>query len=140
MINIVACVYESVCPGISCYNKLTIEDMPSYVYTNRTSFVGVNAYVEAVCECTPLPPIECYNGGTPDGTTCKCTEGFEGPHCEVLAIAFYGDGWALYPAFDSCNDSEITLDVSPSNENGLIFYVGPATIYPPPLTRGEDWG
>lgn len=137
MIGVVACVYEKACPGTSCYNKLTIEDMPSYVYTNKTSFVGVNAYVEAVCECAPSPPLECHNGGTPVGTECRCVEGFEGPHCEILSVSFYGDGWALYPAFDSCNDSEVTLEVQPLNDNALIFYAGPAAIDPPPLTRGK---
>lgn len=135
MIDIKACVYETACPGTSCYNKLTIEDMPSYVYTNKTSFVGVNAYVEAVCECAPQLPIECFNGGTPIGTECKCTEGFEGPRCEILSVSFYGDGWALYPSFDSCNDSEVTLEVQPISDNCLIFYAGPSTINPRPLTR-----
>lgn len=137
MIGIVACVYDTACPGTSCYNKLTIGDMPSYVYTNRTSFVGVDAFIEAVCECAPPPQIECLNGGTPDGTECRCTEGFEGPHCEILTVSFFGEGWALYPTFDSCNDSEITLEVQPVSDNSLIFYAGPATINPPPLTRGK---
>lgn len=58
---------------------------------------------------------------------CECPEGYEGPHCEVLAIGFWGDGWALYPSIPSCLDSHLSLQLRSNKPDGLVFYVGPTT-------------
>lgn len=54
-------------------------------------------------------------------------EGFEGPHCEIVGIGFYGNGWALYPPLQSCVDSHLSLELRSNNPDGLVFYVGPTT-------------
>lgn len=51
--------------------------------------------------------------------------GFEGPHCEILAIGFRGDGWALYPSFPPCEDSHLSLELQSYKQDGLVFYIGP---------------
>lgn len=54
-----------------------------------------------------------------------CPDGFDGPRCELISIGFYGDGWALYPSLDACEESKLSLDVRPERADGLIFYIGP---------------
>lgn len=129
MISINECLNETICgEGNSCSNKLNIYDEPAVVFTNKTSFVGVKAVVEATCECLERTPNECYNGGTFDESgVCKCPSEFEGPYCERLSIGFNGDGWAMYPGLDACDRSEITVSLTPAKDDGLIFYAGPLT-------------
>ncbi|KAJ8923494.1 hypothetical protein NQ315_010072 [Exocentrus adspersus] len=140
MVGINACVNETVCPAVcetycSCTNFLNISKEPAVVFTNRTSFVGVGAVVDPVCNMVPKVP-ECFNGGTPmDNGLCNCPEGFQGPHCEILAIGFAGDGWAMYPTFDAWNHTDIILLVMPQTETGLIFYAGPLTSRHATLSR-----
>ncbi|XP_060537347.1 DE-cadherin [Cylas formicarius] len=130
MISINECVNESRCAlGSSCSNQLNIHDEPAVVFTNRTSFVGVKAIVDTVCDCIPRLVRECFNGGYfGENGICVCPSEFEGPHCERLSIGFNRDGWALYPTLDACNKTVITLTVSPTSDNGLIFYAGPLTF------------
>ena len=53
MIHIDECLIEGVnCPRQSCANNLDIDDQPVTIYTNRTSFVGVQAVVRPVCRCS----------------------------------------------------------------------------------------
>ncbi|KAL1493174.1 hypothetical protein ABEB36_011282 [Hypothenemus hampei] len=130
MVSINECLNENACGiGSSCSNHLSISnDEPAVVYTNRTSFVGVKSIVEAKCSCSePIYPV-CLNGGTLiQSTYCSCPLGFEGPNCEVLSIAFNGNGWAMYSGLEACNNSEIVLQVSTQNDDGLIFFAGPLT-------------
>lgn len=136
MISISACMDEDVCPNKRCKNLLSISDEPATVFTNKTSFVGVKAVTEADCNCTPTE-ITCFNGGTLREGACICPEGFEGPHCQSLSIAFNGQGWAMYRTFETCNDTiEISLEITPSSGDGLIFYVGPANVRPTPVNSG----
>lgn len=137
MISINECLEENACPlSGSCSNVLVIGDTPAVVFTNKTSFVGVKAVVEKICDCV-VPHKECLNGGTLlEGSVCSCPEGFEGPNCELLGISFSGNGWAMYPTFDACSDIEINLEVSAQTDNGLIFYVGPMSSYPLPIVNG----
>lgn len=130
MVGISECINETVCPEFcSCTNVLTISEEPAVVFTNRTSFVGVSAVVEPVCDIIPREVPNCLNGGfSAENGTCNCPEGFQGPHCELLAIGFAGDGWAMYPTFDAWNNTEITIAIMPQTETGLIFYAGPMTI------------
>ncbi|EFA11594.1 DE cadherin-like protein [Tribolium castaneum] len=125
MISINECLQPDVCLNGSCSNILQIRDDPAVVFTNKTSFVGVKAVAEAVCECRKHMTKECFNGGTPIEGICNCPEGFTGPNCESLGISFAGDGWAMYPPFDSCNNTLISFSVLPQTDDGLIFYVGP---------------
>jgi hypothetical protein len=82
--------------------------MPYVVYTNTSSFVGVRAVVDPQCICHVAEPIECLNGGTPLGARCECPPGLEGPRCEVLAIGFHGDGYAIMPPpGQACDDSHL---------------------------------
>ncbi|CAG9759449.1 unnamed protein product [Ceutorhynchus assimilis] len=131
MISINECLNENTCGiGNSCFNKLNIsDDEPAVVYTNRTSFVGVKSFVEAKCDCIDIMPSTCLNGGIMDEYTgiCSCPVGYEGPFCEILSVAFYGNGWAMYRGFEACNATEIILSVAPRTDNGLIFYAGPLT-------------
>lgn len=64
MVNIDECLVEKkFCEG-SCTNFLNKKPFPSVVYTNTTTFVGVNAIVDPFCQCeVQLRPL-CYNGGT----------------------------------------------------------------------------
>ncbi|KAF5283408.1 hypothetical protein FQA39_LY04784 [Lamprigera yunnana] len=119
LISINECLEESVCPEQnSCSNRLNIKEDAAVVFTNKTSFVGVNAVVEPICECLPLnfihPPIdECYSMG----------------------VTFTGNGWALYPPFEACNHSEIRLEILPQRTTGLILYMGPFSTSPKPVVR-----
>lgn len=143
MISISECLdEENVCPPkSSCSNKLSVTGDPAVVFTNKTSFVGIRAVVEAVCDCLAPSEVECLNGGVAVGASadvCNCADvDAEGPHCEKLAVSFYGEGWAMYPTFNACNDSEIILEVSASRDNGLIFYAGPMSYDPIPFNRGK---
>lgn len=139
MIRINECLGDNVCGiGNSCSNKLTISDEePAVVYTNRTSFVGVKSFVEAKCDCLEQIPEDCLNGGTMiDSGVCSCVAGFEGPYCEILSVAFKGNGWAIYPGLEACNSTDITLSVAPQDDNGLIFYAGPLTYRHALLSKG----
>ncbi|KAG5874266.1 hypothetical protein JTB14_028073 [Gonioctena quinquepunctata] len=129
MIHINECLNETIC-GItgSCTNKLNIKEEPAVVFTNKTSFVGVNAFVEPMCDAIPREVTECFNDGVlMENTMCSCPRPESGPHCEILGIGFTGNGWAMYPSFDTSNKTEIILHVLSQNENGLIFYNGPLT-------------
>lgn len=141
MISISECIEENICAGnTSCANKLEISDEPAFVFTNRTSFVGVNAFIKPICECKQFMGYDvCYNGGTYDNDkqTCVCPPEYEGPNCEALAIGFKGNGWAMYPTFEACNNTRITLEVTPEAEDGLIFYAGPLAIKPKPIVEGK---
>lgn len=139
MVGISECINETVCPEFcSCTNVLTISEEPAVVFTNRTSFVGVSAVVEPVCDIIPREVPNCLNGGfSAENGTCNCPEGFQGPHCELLAIGFAGDGWAMYPTFDAWNNTEITIAIMPQTETGLIFYAGPMTTRHATLSKGK---
>lgn len=131
MINIDECLIERTkCgPEESCSNNLYYSEVPQQVYTNRTSFIGVNAYDMAECSCkVQSMPKSCLNGGTPYNDRCECPDGFEGPNCELISIGFYGNGYAMYPPISPCNKTAITLEVQPSRSNGLIMYIGPLTF------------
>ncbi|KRT83191.1 Cadherin [Oryctes borbonicus] len=137
MISISECFLENVCDaGSSCSDHLDISEVPATVFTNRTSFVGVNAVIRPVCDCRPFDVYErCHNGGTyiEEKNTCICAPEYEGPNCEALAIGFKGNGWAMYPSFEACNATRITLEVTADEDDGLIFYVGPMSLHPNPL-------
>ncbi|XP_054263289.1 DE-cadherin-like [Macrosteles quadrilineatus] len=126
MVNIDECLVEKLyCTEPSCTNFLNKSKVPSAVYTNTTSFVGVRAVVDPLCICDVTQKMVCYNGGTPVGDRCECAKGFEGPHCETVGIGFKGDGWALYPPFASCVDSHLSLHLRTHKPEGLVFYIGP---------------
>lgn len=77
MINIDECLIERAKCESSCLNVLEKSSVPLSVYTNRTSFVGVNAFVSAHCMCLEPKHGEpvCYNGGTAFANTCECPKG-----------------------------------------------------------------
>jgi hypothetical protein len=128
MIDINECLQRNACLSSSCSNVLQIDNVPAVVFTNKTSFVGVRAFAKAECVCMDRKVTECFNGGTPieDGR-CNCPDGADGPNCEILGTSFAGDGWAMYPSFDACNNSVISFHVLPQANDGLIFYAGPLT-------------
>jgi len=67
-------------------------------------------------------------------------EGFEGPHCEIIDIGFYGSGWALYPTIAACDEARLTLELAPHKDNGLVFYVGPVVPNPSLDIQGKFQG
>lgn len=56
---------------------------------------------------------------------CECSEGFDGPNCEEVGIGFNGDGYAMYPPFEACEEANLRMELRPYKKNGLVFYVGP---------------
>lgn len=64
MVGIDECLVEKTFCESSCTNILSKSTTPYAVYTNTSSFVGVNAVVDPACECQPNPEIHCLNGGT----------------------------------------------------------------------------
>lgn len=76
MSNIAECMFEDVCPNLSCTNYLNISDVPIVVNTNRTSYVSISATVEPKCTCDVYEPPECLNNGVfIENAICNCTEG-----------------------------------------------------------------
>ncbi|XP_045482485.1 DE-cadherin [Harmonia axyridis] len=129
MIGISECLSEAACDGLSCSNDLKIKSEPAVVFTNKTSFVGVKAVVEKICECRTPIPNSCYNGTILDSGLCDCPVGSDGRNCEISAIGFSGDSWAMYPTFEACSTQTIiSLTIFPQTPNGLIFYTGPSTL------------
>lgn len=126
MVNIDECLIEKYKCESSCTNILHKSNVPLLVYTNTTSFVGVNAFTQAECVCLPRRRNVCLNGGTAnDDETCECIDGFTGPNCELVAIGFYGHGYAMYPPVSACDNTKIAMELSPNMENGLVMYIGP---------------
>ncbi|ETN59226.1 DE-cadherin [Anopheles darlingi] len=131
MVGIDECIEEGRNCELSCKNTLYKSNVPIAVYTNTSSFVGVNAFVQAECVCD-VPTLDgpCLNGGYLVNDRCSCLEGFEGPHCEMLSIGFYGNGYALYPPISPCNHTRISLELAPQQEDGLVMYIGPLGYNP----------
>lgn len=77
MISIDECLIERAKCESSCLNVLEKSNIPLSVYTNRTSFVGVNAFIRTECMCAEPKHGEpvCYNGGTAFANTCECPQG-----------------------------------------------------------------
>lgn len=139
MVGIDECLNEGVnCEG-SCSNQLTISNTPLLVNANRTSFVGVNAYVTPSCTCAARDftntetclshPAPCLNGGrctdSSVGPICTCPEGYDGPRCEMTTISFNGQGWAWFHPLQQCEESHLSLEIMTRTSNGLILYNGP---------------
>nr|UZM07822.1 cadherin 3 [Geocoris pallidipennis] len=137
MVNIDECLVEKKFCENSCTNFLNKKSKPSAVYTNTTTFVGVNAIVDPLCKCDLQSRPVCFNSGILVGDKCECPPGFEGPHCEILSIGFNGNGWALYPTLESCAESHLSLIVRSNKKDGLIFYAGPTK--PDKLLRIQDF-
>lgn len=64
MVNIDECLLErKYCEG-SCKNFLNKSTVPSPIYTNTTSFIGVRAVIDPFCNCDLPKRTVCFNGGT----------------------------------------------------------------------------
>lgn len=127
MINIDECLIERAKCEKSCINVLEKSDDPIAVFSNQTSFVGVNAFVTTRCECREPSRSEpvCLNGGTPYANRCECPPKYEGPNCEQLSVGFSSDGWAMYPPLDPCEQTQISLEIKPQTQSALVMYIGP---------------
>lgn len=126
MVNIDECLIERAKCENACTNVLHTSNVPLLVYTNTTSFVSVNAFIQAECACSAAARTVCLNGGTlVNDNECECLEDFEGPHCEITSVGFNGNGYAFYPSISPCDSMKITLDVKPILDHGLIMYIGP---------------
>ncbi|XP_033215756.1 DE-cadherin-like isoform X2 [Belonocnema kinseyi] len=131
LINVDECLFEKLHCNNSCRSFLHVSTVPYCVYTNSSSFAGVRAIVDPQCICHVAEPIVCLNGGTSVGERCECPPGLEGPRCELLAIGFHGDGYAIMPPpGQACDDSHLGLEIVPQTENGLVFYFGPMSYSP----------
>lgn len=139
MISINECLNDTICGAqSSCTNVLDIKQEPAVVFTNQTSFVGVNAVVDPVCDSHPNNVIICLNDGVlNENGICICRPEFKGPRCEILGIGFTGDGWATYPKLEASNKSEIVVHISPQNEDGLVFYAGPMIPKHAAVSKGK---
>ncbi len=79
MIGIDECLKEKHFCESSCHNTLSKSDIALKVFTNTTSFVGVHAFVQPVCNCSSFQPPNkcdpnpclnnaiCITGGTLEG-------------------------------------------------------------------------
>lgn len=133
MIGIDECLIERAKCESSCVNKLEKDSRLLSVFTNRTSFVGVNAFTRAVCECEQPKRIGepiCLNGGTAYSNACDCPKGFDGPNCEQVTIGFTGNSWALYPPINPCDNTKISLEIRPATNDALVMYIGPMMYSP----------
>ncbi|ODN00523.1 DE-cadherin [Orchesella cincta] len=144
MIRIDECAIEKSPCEFSCTNHLNKSEISYKIFTNTTSFVGVDAYVTASCTCSSavqqngcLPNNPCLHGGTcksgggKDGFECECEAGYDGPRCEKTSIALQGNSYAWYQPLSVCNDSSLELQFTTGYKDGLIFYNGP--IFPSPM-------
>ncbi|XP_033248054.1 DE-cadherin isoform X1 [Drosophila miranda] len=133
MVNIDECLIERLKCESSCTNELHKSSVPYMIYSNTTSFVGVNAFVQAQCVCEALLLNHCLNGGTPrygENDVCDCIDGYTGPHCELVSVAFYGSGYAFYEPISACDNTKISLEITPQVDQGLIMYLGPLNYNP----------
>ncbi|XP_030373740.1 DE-cadherin [Scaptodrosophila lebanonensis] len=133
MINIDECLIERNKCESSCTNELHKSSVPYMIYSNTTSFVGVNAFVQAQCVCEAQVRNYCLNGGTPrvgENDACDCIDGFTGPHCELVSVGFYGSGYAFYEPISPCDTTRISLDIVPQTDQGLVMYLGPLNYNP----------
>ncbi|XP_055837872.1 DE-cadherin [Episyrphus balteatus] len=131
MVNIDECLIEKFKCEASCTNILHKSNVPYMIYSNMTSFVGVNAFIEAECVCEERFKRYCLNGGTlNDDDICQCADGFNGPNCELVLIGFYGSGYAMYEPVSPCDNTKISMEISPQTDTGLIMYVGPLNYNP----------
>ena len=145
MIHIDECLVEGEkgpCPWKSCANNLNIQNELVTISTNKTTFVGVNANVEASCKCKATrneyyhscTPNPCLNNGTcqllpSGGYTCNCPADnpeYFGPYCERLAASFNGQGWSLHKGIESCDESQFTMTFNTAFEDGTLLYTGPS--------------
>ncbi|ALC40498.1 shg [Drosophila busckii] len=135
MVNIDECLVERLKCESSCTNELHKSSVPYMIYSNTSSFVGVNAFVQAQCNCEASfsSHIVCLNGGTPRygaQEPCECIEGFTGAHCELVSVGFYGNGYAFYEPIAACDNTRISLELAPQHEQGLVMYLGPLNYNP----------
>lgn len=139
MVGIDECLLEGFhCEG-SCTNQLKLNKQPLVVNANRTSFVGVNVWVQPSCTCGARDftepdscrrkPGPCLNGGRCNdssvGALCRCPEGYDGPQCQLTTVSFNGQGWAWFPPLQQCEESHLSLEFMTRTSNGLILYNGP---------------
>lgn len=139
MVGIDECLIENLNCESSCTNVLMVDRQPIMVNANRTSFVGVNTWVQPKCTCGARDfaekescrkrPPPCFNDGmcseTTIGIKCKCHHGYEGPQCQQTTRSFNGKGWAWFPALQQCEQSHFSLEFMTRKPNGLLFYNGP---------------
>ncbi|XP_050325410.1 DE-cadherin isoform X1 [Bactrocera neohumeralis] len=133
MVNIDECLIEKYKCESSCMNTLHKSNIPYMIYSNTSSFVGVTAFIEWHCVCEARISTYCLNGGTPrigENDMCDCIDGFTGPHCELVSVGFYGNGYAFYEPISPCENTKISFEVAPQTDQGLIMYLGPLNYNP----------
>lgn len=62
MVNVDECLIEKAYCEASCSNHLIMKNASAPVFTNTTSFIGINAYVNYSCECVGEEAY-CSNSG-----------------------------------------------------------------------------
>ncbi|KAG1685476.1 Neural-cadherin [Nymphon striatum] len=142
MIKIDECLYENIACESSCTNVLKVDNFPKMVNANKTSLVGVNAWIQPKCVCGARDysvtetchyqsyKSPCLNGGrcqeTESGVRCdRCPPGYDGPMCEQTTRSFGGGGYAWFPALEQCSDSHFSLKFITRQSSGLLLYNGP---------------
>lgn len=63
MVSVSECLIEKLHCESSCFDYLEKKNSAAPVYTNTTSFIGINAYVDPKCQCMDSVSV-CLNGGT----------------------------------------------------------------------------
>jgi hypothetical protein len=145
MIGVSECMEETTCES-SCSTDVITTTRGYLVGSNRTSLLAVDTKTEAFCGClpgamhlshwkNPCDSNPCKNGGTckqigGGDFMCECPAEYEGPQCELLDVAFAGEGYALMTSLPACNDTEIRLAVLTDIEDAVLIYNGPIDATP----------
>ena len=58
---------------------------------------------------------------------CTCPPAYSGFNCELNTLTFEGDGYSWFESIPLCAQTQISLQFSTMEEDGLLFYNGPIT-------------
>ena len=106
-----------------------VEPSPCQVLSGcfEPAYCSISSEPAAVCQdnCMPNP---CKNGGVcqpqAPGYYCLCPSGYAGRNCELTGATFTGSSYAIFPSITRQLRGSISLELSTSQDNGLLFYVG----------------
>ena len=116
--------------GSPCQNGGTcIESLGSYSCVCPPTHMGPLCEQQNTCDA-----VQCSNGGTcsalPDGGFgCYCSDGFDGPNCELLTVSFIrssssssGNSYRAYQSLQQRGQGLIQFQFSTLDSDGLLLY------------------